>query len=76
MPLKVVLLLLPPTVKVRLSAVPAFSTVPAPAREPMVASKLFRRRMPSAWMTWAEVLLKPREMPACRTPEATVVEPE
>ena len=44
-PLKVVEVLSPPVVKVRLLAVPAFSTVPAPAREPMVASKLFRRRM-------------------------------
>ena len=75
-PLKLVLLLSPPTVIVRALAVPPFSTVPAPAREPMVASKLFRRRIPAAWMTCAEALLKPWAMPACRTPSATVVEPE
>ena len=46
-PLKVVLLLSPPAVRVTLAA-PLFSTVPAPAREPMAALKAFRRRMPAA----------------------------
>ena len=73
MPLKVVLELLPPAVRVAEVEVALLVTVPAPAREPTVLEKPARSRVEVT--VKAELELKAVVEPAFSVPALTVVAP-
>ena len=72
-PLKVVLVLLPPAVRVAEVELALLVTVPAPAKEPTVLEKLSRSRVEVT--VKAELELKAVVEPACSVPALTVVAP-
>ena len=73
-PLKLVLELLPPVVKVAEVVEVLLVTVPVPANEPTVLEKLARSRV--AFTVKAELALKAVVEPACNVPALTFVTPE